>query len=184
MKYLVGLREIVLLLSIIKFSVGFTPYDIDLHAADPLIPNDKEYANLDKVKVKRLGRNQPHVVIGEVELFKPFGKDVLFRTDLYKKQGQEYRKTPFHLKRNACEYFEKEDPFADQLWSYTDLPSNRSCPYPPKVYHINGLYIGNLSFPVVLETGDYMIQTQFLDKDNNLLQGLQVYFFFVNKVLG
>jgi hypothetical protein len=163
---------------------SLSSYDVDLLAIEVLIPNDKEFLNLDKAKVKRLARNEPHVVVGEVELFKPFDDQLMFQSYLFKKQGQEYRKTAYHLKGVACELLKKEDPFSEQLWMYMDLPPRNSCPFPPNVYHINGLYIGNVSIPPVFETGDYMIQTQLLDKNNELLQGFQIYMSVVNKLLG
>jgi hypothetical protein len=170
-------------LLIVKNSLG--QYEISLQALEVLVPNEKTFLNLDKIKVKRFGRNQPHVGDGEIELFRDVGDDFDVVSNLYKKQGQEYRLTPFNLKGKICEALKSEDnPFTEQLWKYTDFPPKETCPFPTGVYHINKLYVGNMTdLPPVMDSGDYMVKVQFFDENKSFLQGFELFATIYNKVM-
>jgi ganglioside GM2 activator len=174
---------LITLLLIVKESIG--QYDIVLQAFEQLIPNDTNYLNLDKIKIKRFGRNQPHVGDGEFEFFKDLGDDTELISYVYKKQGQEYRKTPYHMKGTVCNLLGLEDLIMPQVWKYTDLPPRRTCPFPAGVYHVNHMYLGNLTnLPPVLESNDYMLESIFYYQSKTMSQGLRIYLSVYNKVFG
>jgi ganglioside GM2 activator len=177
----------VILLITLSFSRDIVAqYDIVLQALEVIVPNDKKFINFDEVKMKRFGRNQPHVLIGEFEAFKSLGNDTEFLAELYKKQGQEYRKTPYKLKGKLCEVANTEgNIFADQLWKFSDLPPRESCPFPAGKYHVKKLDISNLEgLPPVLESGDYMVEIKFYDqKGGKMMQGFRIYVTVVVKLM-
>lgn len=179
------IRLVILILSIVIIEKSSAQYDIDMMAINIMVPNDTKTFNIDKVKLKRFGRNQPHVITGEVEMFVAVSDNVNVQTYVYQKQGQEYRKTPYHMKGKPCEMLKIENPITQQLWKYTDLPPYETCPFPPGVYHVNNLYLGNMTgLPAIISSGDYMTNTTIYDKNNNFLQGFQIYANVYNRVLG
>lgn len=97
-------------------------YDIALKDFKVLIPNDKKFLNADNLKVKRFGRNEPHVLDGYVIMYEDFDDDVEQTIELYKQQGYEYRLTPFKFKDKICTFY-KNDPITGQIVKYTDVPS-------------------------------------------------------------
>jgi hypothetical protein len=176
---------LILIVEIVLFKEICAQYQVDLQALDILISNDDEFYNLDGIKVKRFGRNQPHMFHGEMIFHKELGTDIDWSCILYKKQGQEYRQTPFKVTGNVCEVLKRPDPFTEQVWKYTDLPPKESCPFPPGIYHINHMYVGNLTgLPPVMDSGDYSLKFEFANKDNKIVQGGQIYITIYNKIMG
>lgn len=86
-------------------------YEFEWRALDSKIPNDDKFLNINKVKVKRISRNETHKLYGEMTWFQGVGEDINFVGELYKKQGGEFRKTVYHLKLNFCEMIKTEKVF-------------------------------------------------------------------------
>jgi hypothetical protein len=79
--------------------------------------------DFDNIKFKRLGRNQPHVAVGTFTLSRDYGNDVEFLGEFYKKQGGEYRKTPFKINGPLCDSIKKEELILPQILKYVpDFP--------------------------------------------------------------
>lgn len=91
-----------------------------------MISNDKATMNIDGLKVKRFGRNQPHVLFGDIIFLRKMGNEVQFLGELFKKQGHEYRKTPYRIKGKFCDAIVNDDVFATQIWTYSDFPPKNS----------------------------------------------------------
>lgn len=53
---------------------------------------DESFVNV-SVKIRKV--NGYRTLVGTIEFFKPFGSDVIIKANLLKKQGNEYRYTPF-----------------------------------------------------------------------------------------
>lgn len=168
------------------FETSIAQYEIAIQALEIMIPNENTFCNLDKVKLKRFGRNQPHVIHGEFKLIRGISDEIGWKSVLYKKQGQEYRLTPFQIKGKTCESIKIENPFAEKIWKYVDLPPRHTCPFPPGSYHINNFNFENLTdLPAVFDSGDYMVYSQFLDgqDDKKMLQGYKIFTTIYNKLL-
>lgn len=86
-------------------------YEFEYRAMDVGKPNDDKWLNFDKVKIKRMSRNEPHKMYGEMNFIGGITEDIDFLAELYIKQGGEYRKTVYKLKMNLCEIIETETVF-------------------------------------------------------------------------
>lgn len=84
--------------------------------------NDTKFFNLDKVKLQRKSRNEHHKFYGEFKLFQNWTEEVIQTVELYKKQGGEYRITPYHLKGRVCYFIEVDDTFYKSIANATGLP--------------------------------------------------------------
>lgn len=93
-----------------------------MNAFDVMFPNDTSLFDMTKLKLKRLGRNQPHVIVGELVLKKDADNSIDIRCDIYKKQGQEFRKTAYSLKGKFCDLYKNDKTFLLQALKYIDIP--------------------------------------------------------------
>jgi hypothetical protein len=105
----------------IPFQPVYAQYDITLKAFEELMPNST-VATFSKLKVKRFGRNEPHVIVGEFTFHQEIGDEIEFLGGFFKKQGEEYRRTPYKVKGRLCEALRMEDLLVPQIWHYLDLP--------------------------------------------------------------
>lgn len=96
-------------------------YDISLNGFEVLVKNSTDL-NMDNIKIKRFGRNQPHVVVGEFTIYRDVGNEIEMKSEFYKRQGYEYRKTPFEMKGKFCDVTQNDKVFTPQINPYTDLP--------------------------------------------------------------
>ncbi|CAO1407889.1 unnamed protein product [Diamesa hyperborea] len=57
----------------------------------------------------------------------------------YKKQGNEYRKTPYNFQKvKFCDFFVHEKFFYDELLKVSNLPAKGVCPWPKGDYYVTG----------------------------------------------
>lgn len=150
-------------------------YEISLNDFKTLFRNSTDLINTDTMRIKRFGRNQPHVLIGEFKVLRDLGPDVVFLGYLYKRQGYEYRKTAFALNKRYCEIIETEKLFTPQLIQYIDFPVPYKCPIKAKTYNVNRFYPNITDIPPVMENGDYMVSMKFAE-NGKILQGIEIYF--------
>lgn len=91
---------------------------------DILVKKDDKFLNLNKLKIKRKSRSETHKLYGSIELFKDLTEDINIRIEFYEKQGDEYRKTPYHIKGSACQFIATDDLFYPSLSVAGGLPKN------------------------------------------------------------
>lgn len=91
------------------------------------IPKDDKFMNGDKLKIRRTSHNEPHKMYGNFVFFQDVTKEVDLLGELYIKQGGEFRKTVYKLKKNLCELIAAESVF------YPSMASSIVPPFPEKV---------------------------------------------------
>lgn len=85
-----------------------------------------------KIKVKRFGRNSPHVMDGPLKVIKDMGNEIELIGELYERQGYEYRKSAFKAKGLFCDMFNQGKLVLNQMVAYTDIPNN---PFPVNLFN-------------------------------------------------
>lgn len=94
-------------IALIQLKVGinlvFANYLLTVLEFEVLVKNDTSFFNIDDFKLKRKSRNETHKFYGKVIFHQEIGDKIQFISELYKKQGGEYRKTPYHLKGSFCD---------------------------------------------------------------------------------
>lgn len=96
----------------------------------------------------------------------------------YKKQGNEYRLTPFHMgPYNYCEYFASKSLAYDDFRVCSDLPSRETCPWPKGTFNISKCLIPMDKIPKYFD-GEYRVDLVTL-KDDQICGGYQVYFYVI-----
>jgi hypothetical protein len=96
-------------------------YEVTIKDFEPMVKGDTKYINIDKLKIKRVNRTHPHVIIGELEVFEDLGNDVEVFGQLHKQQGYEYRPTPFKVKYQYCDFIANEKVFYPTVLPYSDF---------------------------------------------------------------
>lgn len=91
-----------------------------------LVKNQTEFVNLDGLKLKRKARNESHKFYGEIIYFEGFRNGLQFTGEAFKKQGGEYRKTPYHMKGQFCELLEIDKVFWASFANASGLPTKVS----------------------------------------------------------
>jgi ganglioside GM2 activator len=95
-------------------------------------------------------------------------------TLIYKKAGNEYRKTPFHIGPDKlCEYLEKDSVFYEDLLKVSDIPNPGVCPWPKKKYNFEGFLIPLDKIPDHMED-DWMAEMK-ISRNGELVNGYQLY---------
>ncbi|CAO1407950.1 unnamed protein product [Diamesa serratosioi] len=94
---------------------------------------------------------------------------------LFKKQGNEYKKTPYKIgPKKFCDFLRDEKMFYPDIRAVSDFPSPETCPWPSNIYHLFG-YSAQLSkVPPIFSTGDYMVLV-YLEKEGKLQNGYRIY---------
>lgn len=104
--------------------------EVSLNHGEPMIKNDNAYLNLDNIRVKKVNRTH-HLIVGNFTLNVNQGNDYMFFATLYKKQGNEYRKTPFKMgPKKFCDFLRDEKYFYPEARTRSDFPSTETCPWP------------------------------------------------------
>jgi hypothetical protein len=56
--------------------------------------------------------------------------------EIYKNQGNQYRKMPFRmLRRKLCQFIKENSQYYEDFRASTDIPEG--CPIPKKIYNVN-----------------------------------------------
>lgn len=82
------------------------------------------------------------------------------QVNFFKKQGGEYRLTPFRTPPDSyCNFLKTDDRFYPALAEASDFPKEGTCPLPAGTYGLRSYApsVKNVS-PLVLTTGDYMAE--------------------------
>ena len=104
--------------------------EVSLTHGEPMVKNDNKYINLDNVRVKKVNRTH-HLLIGNFTLFIDQGNEYEFFAILYKKQGNDYKKTPYKVGPNKfCDFLRDEKMFYPGVLAASDFPSVDTCPWP------------------------------------------------------
>ena len=104
--------------------------EFSLTHGEPIIKNDENYVNLDNVRVKKVNRTH-HLLIGNFTMHVNQGNEYEFFGVLYKKQGNEYKKTPYKIgPKKFCDFLRDEKMFYPDIQASSDFPSVETCPWP------------------------------------------------------
>lgn len=157
---------------IIQTGVAFQ--DVTLTDGRPLVAHDTKFVNLDNLRVRKVNKTH-HLIVGTFEVFRDINNNFEVEALPFKKAGNAYKKTPFHIgPKKACEAFREGFYLYPALMEVSDLPpQNQSCPIPKKLYHINGLNIPIDNLPKSLD-GDFLFEIRLLDKNGDILNGYQM----------
>lgn len=94
-------------------------------------------------------------------------------TLLFKKAGNDYKKTPFHIGPDKfCDYLKNSVLYEDIL-KVSDLPPIGVCPWPKKKYTMQGFLIPLEKVPELAE-GDFMTELRVV-RNNELINGYQLF---------
>lgn len=78
---------------------------------------------------------------------------------LFKKAGNEYKKTPYHVgPEKFCNYIQYKAINYDEVRSVSDLPERKDCPWPISQYNFTRGYVLPLDKVPPFFEGDYMVQ--------------------------
>ena len=103
--------------------------EFSLTHGEPIIKNDEKYLNLDNVRVRKVNRTH-HLIIGNFTMHVNQGNDYLLFGHFYKKQGNEYKKTPYKVgPKKFCDFLREETMFYPEIMPTTDFPSIETCPW-------------------------------------------------------
>jgi hypothetical protein len=148
---------------------------VSLTHTKPLVENDQNFLFVDKVKIKKINKTHPHVLLGEFTLFKDLSDDYELLCMTFKKAGNAYKLLPFKLgPKKFCEFLQSETLLYPEFQITTDLPPVSVCPWPAKTYHLHGYHPDLSKLPPFLDTGDYMLECRIL-QDEKILNGIQVF---------
>lgn len=172
----------VILLSIFGLTIiiqTFAYQEVSITDGRPIVANDTKFINFDNLRVRKVNKTH-HLIVGTVEIFRDISNKFKIANFLYRKAGNAYKKTPYHIgPKNACDFIREEQYLYPALLKVSDLPpQNQSCPIPKKVYHIKGYNIPLESFPKSFD-GDFMIEALLLDADENVLNGYRMFASFI-----
>ena len=107
-----------------------TMMEFSLTHGEPMIKNDERYLNLDSLRVKKVNRTH-HLIIGNLTMYVNQGNDYELYGLLYKKQGNDYKKTPYKVGPNKfCDFLRDEKMFYPEVLTVSDFPSIDTCPWP------------------------------------------------------
>ena len=110
--------------------------EFSLTHGEAIVKNDDNYVNLDHVRVKKVNRTH-HLIIGNLTLFINQGNEYQFYGLLYKKQGNEYKKTPYKMgPKKFCDFLSGEKLFYPSIHATSDFPSIGTCPWPKVSYDL------------------------------------------------
>lgn len=100
-------------------------YKLTVMEYEIFVKNDTKLLNMDKIKLKRKSRNEPHKFYGEYTIFRnvTHENDLYLEAWLYQKQGGEYRKLPYHLKGIACALLDADYKFFPSMAEASGLTS-------------------------------------------------------------
>lgn len=168
---------------------------MDLREGRPLFYNDTTFADFTRLRVKKINRTT-HVFLGDAITFVDFGNDYTvnhllnilnllikflkfkIEANIYQKQGNQYRKMPYNIKKaKYCDFVANDIHFYDQLLEVSDFPAKGVCPWPKGTYTIRGAYFELSNIPPYFD-GDLMLEGV-IRKDNVVVNGYQL---FVNVV--
>ncbi|CAO1384155.1 unnamed protein product [Diamesa hyperborea] len=154
--------------------------EVSLTHGEPMVKNDNTYINLDNVRVKKVNRTH-HLLIGNFTLFINQGNEYEFFALLYKKQGNEYKKTPYKVGPNKfCDFLRDEKMFYPGVLAASDFPSIETCPWPSNLYHFLGYSIQLSKAPPIFPSGDYMIEA-YSELGGKMQNGYRIYGTLSNK---
>lgn len=191
--YLFNFTKLLTLLSIVNYNAGL--FEVDLTGGNSLVCNETKFISFDKLRVKKVSHTE-YLVDGEINVFVELGNEFqvcsfalkLFRprqsvfhqlilqaqTLIYKKAGNAYQMTAFHLgPHKFCDYLQKDSLSYDDLVASSDLPDKSICPWPKGTYTISGFQVPMHAIPSHFE-GDYMYELRVLLNDE-MVNGYQVY---------
>lgn len=168
-----------------------------------LVKNDTKFLNMDSIKLKRKSRNEPHKFYGDLIFFRDLERESNLRlvAEGYKKQGGEYRKQPYHLKIEVCEFISTDKLVYQTIANISGMAKSvcymisiilmtlavdflkfiknshvAKCPVSAGTYNLGkgGWFPEMTRFPLFLASGDYMLEGRIFDGDE-MLQGWQIY---------
>lgn len=140
------------------------------------------YCNIDKIKVTKKSHNDTQRVYGEV-IFYINGSDaneVESLSELYIKQGGEYRITPYKFKANVCEIIEHDEVFMPSFRKFIEPTLGKTCnKMYAGTYKINGYKPDMSLIPPVLRSGDYKADLKYL-RHGIVVQHYEVFLHLIN----
>jgi len=100
-------------------------FDLAIDYMEPVFKNDSKFANVDKLKVKRVNKTH-HMIFGEITLFTDLtvdNPDYDFQIHVYHKAGNDYKLMPYKVRpKPVCEYYDNDSVFTPNVVESSDLP--------------------------------------------------------------
>jgi len=189
-----------LLLLLVVCNLSQALFEINLDSFGSKIKNDSNFANYDKLRVKKVNKTH-HLVVGEITHHIPMDNSYIIECHLYQKAGNDYKLTPYKLpKKPFCDGIQSDVLFMPEVIKASDLPPQDTvkesvvmmkmkvlliqfqCPFPAGTYHFHGYELDFSkiqSARLVLKSGSYRSTTIFT-KDDELLQEIYINFDVIN----
>ena len=109
--------------------------EFTLTRGEAMVKNDNHYINLDHMRVRKVNRTH-HLLIGNLTMYVNQGNDYAFFGVLYKKQGNDYKKTPYKMgPKKFCDFLREDKIFYPSLLADSDFPTIETCPWPSVSIH-------------------------------------------------
>lgn len=152
--------------------------EVSLTEGRAIVANDTKFINFDGLRVRKVNKTH-HLLLGTVNVNRDIDDEFRLEMRIYKKAGNVYQKTAFHIgPKKACLFIKEAHYAYPALLEVSDFPKSRECPLKQKLYHINGMDVPMETFPVNLD-GDFMFELRLLDDDETILNGFQFYASFI-----
>lgn len=104
---------------------------------------------------------------------------IQLRSLLFKKQGNEYRLTAFHIgPYNFCDYIQNRAVFYNALSECSDLPPREDCPWPIRDVRLNQCLVPTDKIPKIF-SGDYRLDVEILQNEESL-GGYQIFAYIIS----
>lgn len=93
----------------------------------------KKFIDWSQLKVRKMDKTRK--ILGNVTYHVPLDNTYLVVTYLHKKQGGEYRLTPYSLPRKGfCDFVNSEKFFVQELIKNSNFPFPFPCPFPTVIF--------------------------------------------------
>lgn len=87
------------------------------------------FSDFTKLRVRKLNRTSI-VLVGNITYFVDVGNEHQLEVNIFKKIGNQYQLTPYHMrKENYCDFVKDHDSYKD-LRAVSNLPEEDVCPWP------------------------------------------------------
>ncbi|KAG5682540.1 hypothetical protein PVAND_011887 [Polypedilum vanderplanki] len=136
--------------------------------------------NFDGVKIKKLNKTN-FALSGSMDVTVEIDDTFELECNLYKKQGNEYKLTPFHIgPYKFCDYIQNKALAYDEILECSDLPQRKDCPWKKEKYTFNKCLIPTNKVPKFLD-GEYRVDVT-LWKNKESAGGYQIFFYVISFV--
>jgi hypothetical protein len=133
----------------------------------------ENFVDWSQLKVRKIDKIRK--LVGNVTYHVPLDNSYFATTNIYKKQGGEYRLMPYTLpKKGLCDFMNSEKFFVESLVKNSSFPYPFPCPFPQGVYFIYGFQLIFGETFTMIQNGQYAVQLN-VEKDHKQMFGFRIF---------